>query len=429
MTDVRPPGHGGRADHRREADRRPAPRRRSRPRPSRRRPTWRRSPPTASAARPASTFPATRAGRAPTRECAWPSASGRCCSTSPRTSRESTSVRRRRLTSGPSELAAEAYGAERAWFLTNGATQGNHALCLAMAAAGNAGRAPAQLPRQHDRRADPERRRSPPGWRPSTTRSWAWPTASRRSRWRQALKRTARGAVRVHRLAHLLRHGGRHRGLRRGRPRRGRGARGRQRLGLAFRFSPPAAAIAARAGGRRDARLDPQDRRQPDPVGDAAWRRRATGSTSARVARAVRLVRSTSPSALLMASLDAARRQLAVHGEALLERTIAAAERARDGDRRGARLLGGGRGAGWPARGRRLGPAAHRDRRARDRLHRLRRGGGAALELRHLRRAGDARDARARAGDRSADRAARAAGARLRRDGADRSPAPGPRPR
>jgi lysine decarboxylase len=46
------------------------------------------------------------------------------------------------------------------------------------------------------------------------------------------------------------------------------------------------------------------------------------------LARAVRLVRSTSPSALLMASLDAARRQLAVHGEALLERTIAASARA-----------------------------------------------------------------------------------------------------
>jgi arginine decarboxylase len=43
------------------------------------------------------------------------------------------------------------------------------------------------------------------------------------------------------------------------------------------------------------------------------------------VARAVRLVRSTSPSALLMASLDAARRQLAVRGEMLLDRTLAAA--------------------------------------------------------------------------------------------------------
>jgi lysine decarboxylase len=47
------------------------------------------------------------------------------------------------------------------------------------------------------------------------------------------------------------------------------------------------------------------------------------------VDRAVRLISSTSPSALLMASLDAARRQLAVHGEALLDRTIHASERAR----------------------------------------------------------------------------------------------------
>jgi arginine decarboxylase len=49
-----------------------------------------------------------------------------------------------------------------------------------------------------------------------------------------------------------------------------------------------------------------------------------------RIARAVRLVRSTSPSALLMVSLDGARRQLAVHGEALLARTLAAAARARE---------------------------------------------------------------------------------------------------
>jgi arginine decarboxylase len=48
------------------------------------------------------------------------------------------------------------------------------------------------------------------------------------------------------------------------------------------------------------------------------------------VARCVRLVRSTSPSALLMASLDAARRHLAVHGEALLERTIEASMRVRE---------------------------------------------------------------------------------------------------
>jgi lysine decarboxylase len=41
------------------------------------------------------------------------------------------------------------------------------------------------------------------------------------------------------------------------------------------------------------------------------------------------LVRSTSPNALLLSSLDAARRQLAVHGEALLDHTIHAAAQAR----------------------------------------------------------------------------------------------------
>jgi len=34
------------------------------------------------------------------------------------------------------QLAAEAYGAGRTWFLTNGASQGNHALCLALATPG-----------------------------------------------------------------------------------------------------------------------------------------------------------------------------------------------------------------------------------------------------------------------------------------------------
>src|SRR5947208_9536142 len=34
------------------------------------------------------------------------------------------------------QLAAEAHGAQRTWFLTNGATQGNHALALALAPLG-----------------------------------------------------------------------------------------------------------------------------------------------------------------------------------------------------------------------------------------------------------------------------------------------------
>ncbi|MFN8130366.1 MAG: amino acid decarboxylase [Solirubrobacteraceae bacterium] len=51
----------------------------------------------------------------------------------------------------------------------------------------------------------------------------------------------------------------------------------------------------------------------------------------ARVNRTLRLVSSTSPSSLLLASLDSARRQLAIHGQDLLGRTLAAAERARAG--------------------------------------------------------------------------------------------------
>ena len=90
------------------------------------------------------------------------------------------------------------------------------------------------------------------------------------------------------------------------------------------------------------------------------------------VARAVRLVRSTSQSSLLMASLDAARRQLAVHGEALLDRTIRAADARPGGDRRGRGMRRRGGGAGRASGGRGLGPAADRDRRARHRLHRLR---------------------------------------------------------
>src|SRR5439155_573698 len=46
-----------------------------------------------------------------------------------------------------------------------------------------------------------------------------------------------------------------------------------------------------------------------------------------RLARMVRLMRSTSPNSLLLASLDAARRQIAIHGQDLLGRTVAAADR------------------------------------------------------------------------------------------------------
>ncbi len=72
------------------------------------------------------------------------------------------------------------------------------------------------------------------------------------------------------------------------------------------------------------------------------------------VARCVRLVRSTSPSSLLLASLDGARRQLAVHGEALLDRTLAASTKARSSSSRfpaapssGGEMVGRPGVAGW----------------------------------------------------------------------------------
>jgi hypothetical protein len=50
-------------------------------------------------------------------------------------------------------LAAEAFGAARTWFLTNGATQGNHVLCLALAPLGTCSAAgfPASSPRSTTR--------------------------------------------------------------------------------------------------------------------------------------------------------------------------------------------------------------------------------------------------------------------------------------
>ena len=56
------------------------------------------------------------------------------------------------------QLAADAYDAGRTWFLTNGATQGNHALCLALASPGQTRPGAAELAREHRRRPRPQRR-------------------------------------------------------------------------------------------------------------------------------------------------------------------------------------------------------------------------------------------------------------------------------
>jgi arginine decarboxylase len=225
-------------------------------------------------------------------------------------------------------LAAEAYGAERCWFLTNGATQGNHALCLTLA---------------------------PPGAR-------------------VVLQRNSHASL----IDGLVLSGGEttfvspeyddELGMAHGVTPESldRALRATPEARAAFIVSPTYYGMAADVGACAEvahaagvalvvdcawgAHFGFHARLPASPLAlgaDAmiASTHKIVGSLTQSamllvaagnrvdgdgVARAVRLVRSTSPSALLMVSLDAARRQLAVHGEALLGRTIEASERARE---------------------------------------------------------------------------------------------------
>ena len=103
----------------------------NRPRPTST-PSWR----TGSAAPPASTSPATRPATAPTSACAPRSAGRRTGWTSRRTSTASTSGPRPRPTSAPSSSPPRPTAPPARGSLTNGATQGNHAVCLALAPLG-----------------------------------------------------------------------------------------------------------------------------------------------------------------------------------------------------------------------------------------------------------------------------------------------------
>ncbi len=224
-------------------------------------------------------------------------------------------------------LAAEAYGAERTWFLTNGATQGNHALCLALAPPDT------QIVLQRNSHASMVDGLILSGGVPS----WVAPEYDPElgmahgvtpEALEQALKRTpeSRAAFIVSPTYY------------------GMAADVGECAAVAHRAG--AALIVDNAWGAHFG-FHPQLPPSPLAVGaDAmlASTHKIVGSLTqsamlmvartdlieiGAVARAVRLVRSTSPSALLMASLDAARRQLAVHGEALLDRTIRASEEAR----------------------------------------------------------------------------------------------------
>ena len=224
-------------------------------------------------------------------------------------------------------LAAEAYGAERTWFLTNGASQGNHALCLALAPLGT------EVVAQRNSHGSIVDGLVLSGGLPH----WVAPEYD------EALG-MAHG-VTPERLAQAL--------------------AAAPAARAAFIVSPtyygmaadvPGCAAVAHAAGAAlvvDQSWGPHFGFHPD-LPESAMRQcadavltsthKTVGSLTqsamlhiapdsriavADVARTVRLLRSTSPSSLLLASLDAARRQLAIHGRALLQRTLTAGTAAR----------------------------------------------------------------------------------------------------
>jgi lysine decarboxylase len=225
-------------------------------------------------------------------------------------------------------LAAEAHGAARSWFLTNGATQGNHALTLALAPLGApvivqrnshasvvdglvlSGGRPTYVPPEYEDELGMAHGVVPA----SLERAIATAPEARAA---FIVSPTYYGmAADVAACADVCHAAGIALVV-------------DQAWGPHFGFHPalPASALALGA----DAVLTSTHKIVGSLTQSAMLHVAGTGRIDPdAVARCVRLVRSTSPSALLMASLDASRRQLAVHGEALLDRTIAASMHVRE---------------------------------------------------------------------------------------------------
>jgi arginine/lysine/ornithine decarboxylase len=218
-------------------------------------------------------------------------------------------------------LAAEAYGAERSWFLTNGATQGNHVLCLALAPLG--ARVVAQrnshtsivdglvlsggLPSFVAPEYDPELGITHVVTPAALQAALAEATDARAA---FVVSPTYYGmAADVAGLAEVA-HGA------------GVPLVVDQSWGPHFGFheSLPPSAIAQGA----DAMVTSTHKIAGSLTQSAMLHVAGGRIDMGAVARAVRLLRSTSPSSLLLASLDSARRQLVLHGEQLLHETLEA---------------------------------------------------------------------------------------------------------
>src|SRR4051794_13926905 len=223
------------------------------------------------------------------------------------------------------ELAADAYGAARTWFLTNGATQGNHALCLALAPPGAhvvvqrnshaslidglvlSGGRPTFVPPEYDPELGMAHGVTPDSLRTALASSPAARAAFIVSPTYYGMAADVAGCAEV---AHAA----------------GAALVVDAAWGSHFGFHPSLPESPLRQGA--DAVLSSTHKIVGSLTQSAMLHlAREARIDAAEIARCVRLVRSTSPNSLLLASLDSARRQLAAHGEALLDRTLAASAR------------------------------------------------------------------------------------------------------
>ena len=224
-------------------------------------------------------------------------------------------------------LAAEAHGAARSWFLTNGATQGNHALALALAPLGAAvvvqrnshasvvdglvlsGGAPTYVAPEYEHELGMAHGVTPAALEAAIAAAGAPRAVFIVSPTYYGMAADVAACAAVCHAA-------------------GVPLVVDQAWGPHFGFHPDVPASAMALGA--DAVLTSTHKIVGSLTQSAMLHVAPSGRIDPdAVARMIRLTRSTSPSALLMASLDAARRQLAVHGEALLDRTIAAGDAAR----------------------------------------------------------------------------------------------------
>jgi arginine decarboxylase len=225
------------------------------------------------------------------------------------------------------EMAATAYGAGQTWFLTNGATQGNHALCLALAKPGShvlvqrnshasvvdglvlSGGMASFVAPEYDAELGMAHGVTPQALEEALARERTISTAFIVSPTYYGMAADIRGCAEV---AHAA----------------GAALVVDCSWGSHFGFHPVLPESPLRLGA--DAVLTSTHKIVGSLTQSAMLHVAADGAIDPdEVARCVRLVRSTSPNSLLLASLDSARRQLAAHGEALLDRTLAASTRAR----------------------------------------------------------------------------------------------------